>query len=96
MPNLTLDWVPMDIEETVRDLVRSRAPLARAHAGLADELRLGPGGLGMDSIALVELLLDCEKRFGIRSGSWNPAEFLEGPPLTVGRLVAHLRAAVGA
>ena len=85
----------MDIEETVRDLVRSRAPLARAHAELADDLRLGPGGLGMDSIALVELLLDCEQRFGFRSGSWRPGELLEGPPLTVGRLVAHVRAMAG-
>lgn len=85
----------MDIEETVRDLVRSRAPLARAHAELADDLRLGQGGLGMDSIALVELLLDCEQRFGLRAGSWRAADLLEGPPLTVGRLVDHLRAAVG-
>lgn len=90
----------MDFEETVRELVRSRAPLARAHAELADDLRLGPGGLGMDSIALVELLLDCEQRFGFRagscSGSWKPGELLEGPPLTVGRLVAHVRAVAGA
>ena len=86
----------MDIEETVRDLVRSRAPLAQAHAELADDLRLGPGGLGMDSIALVELLLDCEQRFGFRAGScagsWRPGELLDGPPLTVGRLAAHVRA----
>ncbi|HEX5720568.1 MAG TPA: acyl carrier protein [Thermoanaerobaculia bacterium] len=85
----------MDIDEAVRDLVRSRAPLARALAELADDLRLGPGGLGMDSIVLVELLLDCEQRFGFRSGSWRPGELLEGPPLTVGRLAAHVRAAAG-
>lgn len=57
-------------------------------AGLHDDLLLGPGGLGMDSIALVELLLDCEQRFGIP----RPAELLEGEPLTVGRLIAHVRA----
>lgn len=85
----------MDIEEAVRDLIRSRAPLARAHAELADGLRLGAGGLGMDSITLVELLLDCEQRFGIRSGARRLAELLEGPPLTVGRLAAHVRAAAG-
>jgi len=85
----------MDIDEAVRDLVRSRAPLARAQAELADDLRLGPGGLGMDSIAMVELLLDCEQRFGFRAGSWRPGELLEGPPLTVGRLAAHVRAAAG-
>lgn len=85
----------MDIDEAVRDLVRSRAPLARAQAELADDLRLGHGGLGMDSIALVELLLDCERRFGFRPGSWRPADLLEGPPLTVGRLAAHVRAMAG-
>lgn len=81
----------MDIETTVRDLVRSRSPLARARAELPDDLRLGPGGLGMDSIALAELLLDCEQRFGTGS----PVDLLEGPPLTVGRLVAYARDAAG-
>ena len=79
------------IEDSVRDLLRSRAPLARGRADLPDDLPLGPGGLGLDSIALVELLLDCEQRFGIP----RPVELLEGEPLTVGRLVAHVRAAAG-
>ncbi|HYG62166.1 MAG TPA: acyl carrier protein [Thermoanaerobaculia bacterium] len=78
------------IEEAVLDLLRSRAPLARDRAELPDDLRLGSGGLGMDSIALVELLLDCEEQFGIP----RPVELLEGEPLTVGRLVAHVRAAM--
>ena len=82
----------MDIGDVVRDLIRLRAPLARAHAELADDLPLGAGGLGMDSIALVELLLDCEQCFEIR----RPVELLEGPPLTIGRLVDHVRAVVGA
>ncbi len=79
------------IEEAVRELLRSRAPLARERAELPDDLRLGSGGLGLDSIALVELLLDCEQRFGIP----RPVELLEGEPLTVGRLVTHVRAAAG-
>jgi acyl carrier protein len=79
------------VEEVVRRLVRLRSPLARSRAELEDDLPLGVGGLGMDSIALVELLLDCEQRLGIR----RPIELLEGPPLTVGRLVAHVRAALG-
>lgn len=81
----------MDIEIAVRDLVRSRSPLARAQGELPDDLRLGPGGLGMDSIALAELLLDCEQHLGIGS----PVDLLEGPPLTVGRLVAYARDASG-
>jgi acyl carrier protein len=76
-----------EIDDEVRDLLRTHAPLA-ASGALEDELRLGAGGLGLDSIAMVELLLDCEQRFGIHA-----AELLEGPPLTVGRLIGHLRAA---
>ncbi|HEX4497082.1 MAG TPA: phosphopantetheine-binding protein [Thermoanaerobaculia bacterium] len=78
-----------DIDGEVRTLLRERSPVAAsgAHGVLADELRLGTGGLGLDSIAMVELLLDCERRFGIQT-----ADLLEGAPLTVGRLVAHLRA----
>lgn len=79
------------IEEAVRELLRSRAPLAGAGAELPDGLLLGSGGLGLDSIALVELLLDCEQRFGIP----RPIELLEGEPLTVGRLVVHVRATAG-
>jgi acyl carrier protein len=78
------------IDDTVRDLLRSRAPLARDRADLPDDLRLGTGGLALDSIALVELLLDCERRFGIRAAT----ELLEGEPLTVGLLVAHVRQTV--
>lgn len=86
-----------EIEESVRELLSSRAPLARSFAelpaDLPDNLPLGPGGLGLDSIALVELLLDCENRFGI-GGIAGSAELLAGPPLTVDLLVAHIRAAV--
>lgn len=80
------------ITEAVSQLVRSRAPLAQGLAELPGDLRLGPGGLGLDSIDLVELLLDCEQRFGIP----RPAGLLEGEPLTVGRLVDHVRAATKA
>ncbi len=89
-----------EVEESVRELLSSRAPLARSFAelpaDLPDNLPLGPGGLGLDSIALVELLLDCEYRFGIGgiAGIAGTAELLAGPPLTVDRLVAHIRAAV--
>jgi acyl carrier protein len=79
------------MEGAVRDLVRSRSALARDRAELPDDLRLGAGGLGLDSISLVELLLDCERRFGLP----RPIDLLEGPPVTLGSLIAHVRAAVG-
>ncbi len=76
------------IEDAVADLLRSRSPLAGS-GPLPDDLRLGAGGLGLDSIAMVEVLLDCERRFGVPA-----AELLEGAPLTVGRLIAHVRDAL--
>jgi acyl carrier protein len=81
--------IETSIQDAVRELLRSRAPhrhLSDLPADLPDDLRLGPGGLGLDSIAVVELLLDCERRFGI-----SPMGLLDGAPLTVGRLVAGLR-----
>jgi acyl carrier protein len=85
LPTMTED---VSVERAVRDLLRSRSPLARGLSALPDALLLGPGGLGLDSIALVELLLDCEERFGM-SGA---AELLLGPPLTLGRLIAQVGA----
>ena len=80
----------LDLEDAVRDLVRRRASGAGVAAELPDDLRLGSGGAGLDSIALVELLLDCEQRFAVPV----PVELLDGAPLTVGRLVAGVRAAM--
>jgi len=77
------------IEDEVRALLRSRTLLAPGPA-LAEEVRLGAGGLGLDSISLVEVLLDCERRFGLPP----LIDLLEGPPLTVGRLIEAVRAAV--
>jgi hypothetical protein len=80
-----------EIEEALWELLRARSPLAAEGAlltGSPDDLPLGAGGLGLDSIAMVELLLDCEARFGGRA-----TDLLAGEPLTVGRLIAHLRAA---
>jgi acyl carrier protein len=77
--------IETSIQNVVRELLRSRA-LHRPFADLPDDLRLGPGGLGLDSIAVVELVLDCERRFGV-----SPMALLDGAPLTVGRLVTGLR-----
>ena len=78
------------LEEAVRDLIRRRAPGVAAAAELSDDLRLGSGGAGLDSITVVELLLDCAQHFVVPV----PVELLDGAPLTVGRLVAGVRAAL--
>ena len=46
--------------------------------------------VGYDSVRLVELFLECEPVFGVTV----PGEILDGGPLTVGRLVACLEAAI--
>ena len=62
---------------------------ARNHGvELRSETPLGGGGLGLDSIALVEILLQCEDRFGVEIA----AQVLGQSPLTVGLLVQHIRA----
>lgn len=73
-----------DIEKTVRALIAKRTGTTGGRRPLDDGLALTSGGAGLDSIALVELLLDVERELGV-GGS---VELLEGPPITVGRLVA--------
>jgi len=72
----------------LREILRERVPGARDLDELPDEMPLGEGGLGLDSIALVELLLECERHFRLSP----PQALLEGPPLTVGLLAKHVRA----
>lgn len=54
---------------------------------LNDDLDLGPSGFGLDSISLTELLIVCEDHFGVPF----PYTLFDDGPLTVGRLVAHVR-----
>lgn len=77
----------MEIEAEVRRLVRRHAPALAADRVLADDVPLGEGVLALDSVALVELLLECESRFGVPVAE----ELLERRPLTIGVLADHLR-----
>jgi acyl carrier protein len=55
---------------------------------LRDEEPLGAGGLGLDSIEIVELVLACQSRAGLDAD--RAEELLDSGPLTIGRLIAHL------
>ena len=66
----------------VHTILRAR----NAQVALVPELPLGSAGLGLDSIALVEVLLECEDRFG----PGIAAAMLASPSLTVGTLVEFL------
>lgn len=75
------------IEPIVREIVRARASGAVAAQEFPLDTTLGADGLGLDSIAIAEVLLDCQQRFGI-----SVTSLIEGEPLTLGRILAHIGA----
>lgn len=74
-----------DFEKELLQMLRNHVPAALSAEEIAQEVPLGTGGLGMDSVAVVMLLLECETRWGVAF----PAEMLE-QPLTIDRMVRHL------
>lgn len=72
----------------VKDQVQAILRARNAEVPLDAEVALGSGGVNLDSIALVEVLLQCEDRFGVSIA----AEMLERPSLTVGMLVERIEA----
>ncbi len=76
--------MPDDVARGVYAILNARNPGIELHT----DTPLGSGGLGLDSIALVEVLLECEDRFGVAIA----AEALAHSPLTVGSLLDKIRA----
>jgi acyl carrier protein len=72
-------------EETIREVLRKHGHRVPGDA----DLSLGEDGLALDSIAMVELLLDLEERFGVAI-----ADDLLQPnrTVTVGSIAAYVRA----
>lgn len=64
----------------VREIVLARA----STPDFDDATALGEGGLGLDSIAVAEVLLECEDRLGV-----SMSGLLDGRPITVARLVSQ-------
>jgi acyl carrier protein len=81
----------VDVAAEVRRLVSRFAPSGMSEGHLEAEEPLGARGLGLDSVAIVELVIECERRFGIRF----PDELFDGTPLTIGRLVGHVERSRG-
>jgi acyl carrier protein len=83
-----------DRSETARVV---RETIAVLWPGRFDESRLGDGvslgeeGLGLDSIEIVELVLESGERLGIPG--YDAEQLLEAGPVTMGRLADHLAAA---
>ncbi|HYC59816.1 MAG TPA: phosphopantetheine-binding protein [Thermoanaerobaculia bacterium] len=76
----------MTIDNAVLEIVRARAARPLSFDELSNDVTLGSDGLGLDSIAIAEVLLDCQQKFGV-----SVTGLLEGEPLTLRRLVAHLQ-----
>jgi acyl carrier protein len=71
----------------VYEILANRWPGRFEDRQLGDHVSLGSEGLGLDSIEIVELVLECEERFGRTGGA---EELLEAGPVTLGRLIEHL------
>jgi acyl carrier protein len=76
----------MSVDAVVLDIVRARASRPISSEELSSDVTFGADGLGLDSIAIAEVLLDCQERFGV-----SVTGLLEGEPLTLRRLIAHVQ-----
>jgi acyl carrier protein len=70
-----------EVETAVFEIVRARG----ANPQSVDD-ELGRNGLGLDSIAIAEVVLECERRFGVSFG-----DLLEGPAITLRALAERGR-----
>ena len=75
----------------VRDAIAKLWPDRFDERQLGDSVSLGDGGLGLDSIEIVELVLDSAERVGVPG--YDADELLDAGPVTLGRLIDHLAAA---
>ena len=70
----------------VRGLLLRHLPSYWSAEELNDDLALMGPDLGLDSVEVVELLLDCEALFGL----CLPAKLAIGEPLTIRKIAAHI------
>jgi acyl carrier protein len=75
----------------VRDAIARLWPERFDERQLADRVSLGEDGLELDSIEIVELLLESAERLGVPG--YDADELLDAGPITLGRLIDHLAAA---
>lgn len=73
----------LQIEAAVQEILRRLG----VSSPITPDAVLGSDGLGLDSIAIAEVLMDCESRFGVEL-----TDLLSATPLTVSRLIDALTA----
>ena len=81
----------MDTRRQLLDLIIRFATTVHLPEELTEEMPLGSAGLGLDSVAILDLLFECEKRFGL-----EPSTLLsQHKSLTVGSLLACIEKGSG-
>lgn len=75
----------------VRDVIGGLWPGRFDESQLAEHVSLGDEGLGLDSIEIVELVLECGERMGILG--YDADQLLDAGPVTLGHLIDHLAVA---
>ena len=73
-----------DVAAAVREIVAKHA----AGGPVDDDTPLGGEGLGLDSISIAEVVIDCEQHFGVEI-----ADLLSGEAVTVRRIAERVGAA---
>ncbi|MBI2526211.1 MAG: hypothetical protein HYV93_09540 [Candidatus Rokubacteria bacterium] len=74
------------VSAEVERLISRHAPAAWSAGDRLAGLPLGDGGIGLDSLAMVDLLIACERTFQIQFSE----EFLNRGTLTVSELIAEV------
>jgi acyl carrier protein len=72
-----------EVGEFLRGFLLRRWPGRFGPHELTDERALDSSGLGLDSVEMVEVVLECEERYGVRL----PEELLTSVRLTIGGLI---------
>jgi acyl carrier protein len=77
---------PASIEHEILGILGRR----HSRVALTPETSLGSEGMGLDSIAIVEVLLECEEHFGVLLAS----DMLSADGITIGGLTERVRTLV--
>ncbi len=74
-----------EIAAAIRGVIETSWPDRLAGTELRDDLPIGEGGLGLDSVEIVELLFACEDQYGFRARD----DLFNVVPLTIDQLAEH-------
>jgi acyl carrier protein len=77
------------IAAAIRGIIQANWPARFSASELRDDVALDDGGLGLDSVEIVEILFACENTWGVQVGE----ELFDVVPLTIERLAEHFEQA---